>query len=108
MRVFVVKVPERFVDGQWIEKFMLAEAEKFGEVIRILGKGNNYIVNEIPVIQEALKDFTEDDFLILAGSPLQMGIAAYIAIKKTEGRMKFLVWDNLKKTYSLEAIYCGD
>lgn len=109
MRVFVVKVPETFQNGKWVPKFTPVKAEAFGRIIKLLGSGASLVVDDYNSLQKGLNDFNEDDYLLLLGSPLQMGIATHIAMRNigAGGIIKFLVWDNFDKSYNVQEVLCG-
>ncbi len=93
-RVFIVKIPEFFdTDGRWKPKFVPRGAEKFGTVKLLIPSGQHLIEEEFQSIKLGLEDFTENDYLILMGSPIQMGLATHIAMKRTGGKVQFLNWN---------------
>ena len=106
-KVFIVKIPEKWIDGEWIEKYSPVKAERYGQAIKILGKGNRLLVDDIEAIEKGLEDFKVYDYLLLSGSPIQMGIAAHTAMKKTGGAVKFLTWDGRINDYKVQEVICG-
>jgi hypothetical protein len=46
-----------------------------------------------------LSDYTEEDFLLLIGDPILIGIAAACASFWSKGRVKFLKWDRQEHIY---------
>lgn len=107
-RVFIVKIPEKYQDGTWVPKLSPVEAERFGTVKLILGSGRKLTVEDTPIIKAALDDFTTDDFLVLMGSPLQIGLATHFAMERTDGKVTFLIWDHYIKDYKMQEIDCND
>lgn len=53
----------------------------------------------ISELKEKLKGFTDDDFLLLAGDPVLMGIATCVAAEINCGRINFLRWDRDTQRY---------
>ena len=50
------------------------------------------------LVEKILENFTEEDYLLLIGDPVSIGIATHYAAKKTDV-VKFLKWDNREYTY---------
>ena len=48
---------------------------------------------------QKLKNFTEDDYLLLNGDPAIIGVTCAIASEMTNGKFKLLKWDRQEKTY---------
>lgn len=103
-RVFVIQAPARRSGprGQWVEKYDLAPAEAFGELVRVLDYGN---VPEDPEptrrrLRERMADFDwELDSVLLLGDPIacaqavhfigqELGLASFTALKwdRRDGR----------------------
>ena len=80
-------------EGTRVPKYDFSEAEQFGEV-RYLIEGD--VDPEDPKLafdlSERLKEFTADDYLLLVGSPVAIGLAFAIASEYTDGKVKVLQW----------------
>ena len=50
-------------------------------------------------IRQKLKDFTENDYLLLNGDPAIIGVTCAIAAEMTHVKFKLLKWDRQEKTY---------
>ena len=50
-------------------------------------------------LREALKDFTENDYLLLTGDPAIIGVACSLASEMTNGKYKLLKWDRQERKY---------
>lgn len=100
--VFVTQeVMVRESNGDLRRKFDLTEAEKYGDV-RVLVPHGQSLVSSVPVVRqlnEQLRDFTSDDFLLPLGDPAIMAAAAAIASRNTNGRLNVLKWDRRAGTY---------
>ena len=46
-----------------------------------------------------LKDFDDNDHLLMMGDPAAMGIACCIAAEMNRGKFKILKWDKMQKRY---------
>jgi N-acetyl-beta-hexosaminidase len=47
----------------------------------------------------ALRDFSDDDYLLLIGNPVFIGWATAIAAAYNEGRVNLLMWSGKEKGY---------
>ncbi|MNV86368.1 hypothetical protein D3C71_1803970 [compost metagenome] len=101
-RVFVVQVPSRREDGEWVAKYDLSPAEAFGEIVPILPPGN-VPIDPTPTrrrLVDALRAFDRhSDYLLLLGDPV--AIAQAVSVLSAEpGRISVLKWDRRTATYS--------
>lgn len=103
-RVFIVHEPLKFDRGsgqmrRWAD---LTPASEFGELIFILPPGQPPIDPRatLPKLQEALKDFSDDDHLLAIGQPALLAWAAAIAARAANGRIRVLVWQTSIKRYT--------
>lgn len=101
-RVFVVQRPayRDRATGEWITKFDLSPAEKFGELVDILPSnmfwGPDTIVSQSKRI---LSDFNSDEDCLLAiGDPVAIAACAIIASRET-GEVTILKWDKKAQSY---------
>ena len=93
MTVFVVQeMPNRDI----------LSAEKYGELVPILPPGYQLILSPGPTVQKikkVLKDFNDEDYLLLMGDPSLIGGACSIAAKNNIGKYKVLKWDRERRKY---------
>ena len=71
-------------------------AEKFGDLKVLLPDNKQIVLSSGPLthkLQKELKDFNENDYLLLIGDP------AAIAAKNNNGKFKVLKWDRDEKKY---------
>ena len=59
----------------------------------------NYPVKEMGIFHNKLKNFNDNDFLLLSGDPVAIALASCIAASNNNGRIKFLRWDRKMETY---------
>lgn len=102
--IFVTQqVMIRNAHGELQEKFDLSGAElEYGADIRVLIPHGQSLVSSVPVVRqlnEQLRDFSEDDFLLPLGDPSIMAAAAAIAARNTNGKLKVLKWDRRQGRY---------
>jgi hypothetical protein len=50
-------------------------------------------------MKRVLRDFTDQDYLLLIGDPAAMSIAAAIASQYNNGKFRFLKWDKREMKY---------
>jgi hypothetical protein len=83
-------------------KYNITGARKYGE-IEIMFRALEQIMflpgPFIFSIRQKLKNFTEDDYLLLNGDPAIIGVTCAIASEMTNGKFKLLKWDRQEKTY---------
>lgn len=86
-RVFIVQEDAR--------KNFLPAAE-FGELVFILPAGDQVFMNAVPTIRKvraAMRDFSDDDYILPVGDPIGIGIACVEAARANGGRYKQLKYD---------------
>ena len=93
MTVFVV---------QEVKGRNILSAEKFGELELLLPEGNQIVFSAGPTVKRLrykLRNFNDDDYLLLIGDPSAIGIACAIAATNNIGRFKCLKWDKREFKY---------
>lgn len=84
-----------FIIQEDTKKNFLPAAE-YGELIFILGEGDQVFLNAAPTIAKvrtALRDFNDDDFILPNGDPVGIGIACVEAARANDGRYQQLKYD---------------
>jgi len=93
LSVFVVQeVPGRNILG----------ARIFGDLKVLLPSNTNIVLSSEPVVHKlrlGLKDFNNEDYLLLMGDPAVIGLACVIASDINDGAYKVLKWDRIEKDY---------
>ena len=93
MSVFVVQeVPGRNILG----------ARNYGDLRVLLPSNTNIVLSPGPTIRrlrEGLKEFNDQDYLLLMGDPAVIGLACVIASDINVGLYKILKWDRIEKDY---------
>ena len=96
MTVYVVQKPSA-------NKNILSAA-KYGEFEFILGDFPDLMFSPGPtvsMVRKKLKDFSDDDYLLLIGDPAAIGICVHYALHNNTGRAKLLKWDNRDYKYNI-------
>jgi hypothetical protein len=77
-------------------------AQEYGEIVLLFDSGQQIMFSPQPAIRKLrrkLKDFDDNDHLLMMGDPAAMGIACCIASDINRGRFKILKWDKIQKRY---------
>ena len=80
----------------------LVPARKYGKGRVLLTPNRQVVFSSAPTVRrlrEGLKDFSDDDYLLLIGDPAAIGIATSIASENNRGRYKLLKWDRQEAEY---------
>ena len=86
--------------------YNVRSAEKFGDLKIMLPDRKQMILASGTLtfeLQKHLKDFNDNDYLLLIGDPAIIGLCCAIASDINNGKFKVLKWDrNDKRYYDLE------
>ena len=80
----------------------LLPATRYGELSVLLTESNNigfsagFVCN---ALRSKLSRFCDDDYLLLIGDPVVIGIAVATAAQWNQGRVKMLKWDRQEHCY---------
>tara|TARA_R100000306_G_C4359463_1_gene134537 strand:- start:341 stop:655 length:315 start_codon:yes stop_codon:yes gene_type:complete len=77
-------------------------AEKFGDLKVLLPDNKQIVLSSGPLthkLQKELKDFNENDYLLLIGDPAIIAVAGAIVSNINNGKFKVLKWDRDEKKY---------
>lgn len=80
----------------------LAPAMKFGEMKVLLPPYTQIAFSTAPTIRSLrhkLRGYTDEDYLLLAGDPVAIGLACSIAAMFNSGRYTALKWDRREHMY---------
>jgi len=80
----------------------IAPAMKFGEMKVLLPPYTQIAFSTAPTIRSLrikLRHFSDDDYLLLTGDPVAIGLACSIAAFYNSGRYTALKWDRREKLY---------
>ena len=90
-----------FVVQEVVGKNILS-AEKYGKLELLLPEGSQLVLSTAPTVRRLkskLKDFSDEDYLLLMGDPSAIGIACAVASSNNRGRFKCLKWDKREYKY---------
>jgi len=77
-------------------------AAKFGDMKALVEPNSQIMLSPAPTVRKMknkLKDFNDEDYLLLMGDPAAIGIACALAADSNRGRLKLLKWDKQNKSY---------
>ena len=101
--VYIVQEPLKREEGSgnMIAAMDFKKAMEYGDLAFCLpgGKVSLTPAPTIRMLKEKLKNFSDNDFLIPTGDPTAIAMAAIIASRVNNGRIKFLKWDKVMKRY---------
>jgi len=83
-------------------KINIIGASKYGEFKFLLPEFSQIIFSPGPLVyklRQGLKDFNENDYLLLTGDPAIIGVACSIVSDMTNGKYNLLKWDKQEKKY---------
>ena len=83
-------------------KINIIGAQKYGEFKFLLAEFSQMIFSPGPLIfklRQGLKDFKEEDHLLLTGDPALIGVACSIVSDITNGKYNLLKWDKQERKY---------
>ena len=83
-------------------KINIMGASKYGEFKFLLPEFSQIIFSPGPLIfklRKALRDYTEEDYLLLTGDPAIIGVACSIVSDITNGKYQLLKWDKQDRKY---------
>ena len=98
--VYVIQEIAGTRDGR--PKINILGARDYGEFKFLLPELSQIIFSPGPLIfklRQGLKNFNENDYLLLTGDPAIIGVACSIVSDITNGKYKLLKWDKQESKY---------
>ena len=83
-------------------KYNIVGAQKFGQIKVLLREDTQIVRSPGPItyqLRRLLKDFSDEDYLLLSGDPKVIGLAIAVACDINNGKYKTLTWDRQEKMY---------
>ena len=86
---------------QEVNGINVMSATIFGELKLLLPAGQIALSAGPTVsrLRKGLKDFTNEDYLLLVGDPAAIGIATAVAATLNQGKVNLLKWDRQERKY---------
>ena len=88
--------------GEGRPRINIIGAAEYGSLKFLLPELSQIIFSPGPLIfklRKALKNYTNEDYLLLTGDPAIIGVACSIVSDITNGKYKLLKWDKQEKKY---------
>tara|TARA_R110000824_G_scaffold106188_6_gene250897 strand:- start:7139 stop:7459 length:321 start_codon:yes stop_codon:yes gene_type:complete len=79
----------------------IVSATRYGKIDYLLPRGQ-ITFSTYPTLKRLkrkLKEFSDDDYLLLIGDPAAIGMATVVAAEYNRGKLQFLKWDRQEKQY---------
>ena len=83
-------------------KFNIIGAQKYGKLKVLLKEDSQVVMSSGPIkykLERLLKDFSDDDYLLLSGDPQIIFIVGAVIAKINNGKAKSLKWDRQEQMY---------
>ena len=80
----------------------IRSAEKFGDLKVVLPDNKQIVLSSGPLtfkLRHELKDFNDNDYLLLMGDPAIIAVAGAVVSDVNGGKFKVLKWDRDEKKY---------
>ncbi len=112
-RVFMVQRPVyRNPDPhgpQWLDKYDLTPALKFGRLVEVVPAGRvpRDVGATVRLVEQAVSDFAVGDHLLATGDPVSIAIAVMACSRRTGGPVSILKYDRHTGTYSANLVDPG-
>jgi len=102
-RVFVIQNQHRWSseDKGFVPKYDVSSAKVYGDLYEILSPTASPFRPSavLPDIKRELSFFADDDYLLLIGNPVLIGICLSVAAQANGGRVKVLQWSGKESKY---------
>ena len=98
--VYVIQAVPGTRDGA--PKINIVGAQEFGEIKVLLDEDKQIMFSPAPMIRKMkrmLKDFSDNDYLLLTGDPAMIGVACSVVSEVNNGKYKLLKWDRQERQY---------
>lgn len=85
-------------------RFSLRPAEKYGKLLYLFEWCDVDDMDPAALLYELrskLRDFGDDDYLMMVGNPTLMVLSAMIAAEMNEGRVRILYWRREQRRYNI-------
>lgn len=80
----------------------ITSAVEYGKIKFLIDDGNQYTFSPGQLVRSLMRrlcKFCDDDYLLLIGDPVAIGIATTVAAHWNKGKVKMLKWDRQNTTY---------
>lgn len=103
-RVFIPQIPSRYDTNinAWVPTVNIDNAKQFGEVFVMLPPEASRLETDkiVELLQKAMVDYCDDDYVLALGDPVVIAIASAIA-DRSSSPLRILRWDKRSRNYQL-------
>ncbi len=87
--------------SELVPKYNFSSASSYGRLKVILPEKRSILVPRLAIsdIQNALKDFGDEDYILPVGNPVFVAVVGAVASDVNDGRFKVLAWEKRAKAY---------
>jgi hypothetical protein len=107
-KVYVINEPVRVdpATGGEARVIDLSPALEFGPLVHLLppGKLPSNLSGTVAALDRGLADYGDDDYLLLVGDPVAIGVAVAVAANVNEGRVRALRWHGRARRYEVASL----
>ena len=99
-KVYVIQEIPGTKEGR--PKINIMGAKEYGEFVFLLPELSQIIFSPGPIIfklRQLLKNYTDQDYLLLTGDPAIIGVACSVVSDITGGKYNVLKWDKQERKY---------
>ena len=101
-KVYIIQnVMRKYPDGTY-RGLDYSQAERFGEIVYLFDGNKQVVMSPQPTIRKlksVLKDFNDNDYLLLVGDPALIGLTTSVLVTISNGRYNMLKYDRLERDY---------
>lgn len=102
--VYLVQMPRKknHASGEFEDAFNVSPAAVYGEITHPMFPSfgaSYYTQNDVHHVRRLLKDYSDDDCILLMGDPAAIGLACSLAAEVNGGRYNILRWDRTQRQY---------
>jgi hypothetical protein len=101
-KVYIIQnVMRKYPDGTY-RGLDYSQAERFGEIVYLFDGNKQVVMSPQPTIRKlksVLKDFNDNDYLLLVGDPALIGLTTSVLVTISNGRYNMLKYDRIEKDY---------
>ena len=101
-KVYIIQNVMRKYPGGTYRGLDYSQAERFGEIVYLFDGNKQVVMSPQPTIRKlksVLKDFNDNDYLLLVGDPALIGLTTSVLVTISNGRYNMLKYDRIEKDY---------
>lgn len=99
-RVFVPQIPRRKVNGELKPVYDLSPAREHGEMVELTSpSAKPWTPSVADEMRSILSDVTEEDAILMVGSPVMTAMAVAIMARQLDGYVRMLQWNGFDRQY---------